>query len=182
MVAALALVLAPVAARAAASEPAPGAQPRDVFEPIDIPPPPALPKPEPPPEPEPVVEPEPEPVEPPVEGPKVLDPAHLAKIAAQRKAGIGVMAAGGAVALAGFGMTLTFTILGDKAQDMDEPVMADIEKNDSMARVGGILLASGVALVAVGGILFANANKKAEQMARIRVLPAFGGVVLSGRF
>lgn len=160
----------------------PGAEP-EMFQPVDIP---APPPPEPaPPLPEPVPPPEaappPEPV-PPVEGPSA---EQRTSIQTQRKAGLGVMGvAGGVLTAVGLGMTLTFTILGDAAQSVDEPVTKDVEHNDSLARVGGILIASGAALAAAGGIVFTNAERKANggSVARVRVVPAIGGVVLSGRF
>jgi hypothetical protein len=174
-----ALVPVPVTAKGAPPETAP-VGPDDIYEPIEIPPPP---------EPAVVPEPTPEPQAPAVEGPQParLDPEQLAKIDAQRKAGVVVMGTGGVLAAAGFGMTLAFTVLGDQAQELDEPVLEDIERNNSLTRVGGVALASGVALVAVGGILFTNANRKAEQrraeaMARVRVAPAVGGLVVSGQF
>jgi hypothetical protein len=95
------------------------------------------------------------------------------------------MAAGGVAAAAGLGMTLAFTILGDAAQRIEDPVTEDIERNDSLAQVGGILIVSGVALAAVGGVIFSNAERKAKEgsaVARVRVAPALGGLVLSGRF
>jgi hypothetical protein len=198
MATALVLVLAPVGAIAGPPNPdaeqpvspdadpvpppeTPPVAPDGIFEPIDIPAPPEQPKPEPPPAPT---------VEPasPVEVPQApADPEQLEKIQRQRKAGIAVMAAGGAVAATGFGLTLAFTLLGDRAQRVDEPEVEDIERNDSLAQAGGIVLASGVALVVVGGILFANANKKAEKRkyeatSRVRLVPAVGGLVLSGQF
>jgi hypothetical protein len=97
------------------------------------------------------------------------------------------MTTGGALATVGLSMTVAFTVLGDAAQNVEEPVLEDVERNDSLARVGGVLIASGVALGAIGGILFANAEHKGKQarqgsVARVRVVPAIGGLVLSGRF
>jgi hypothetical protein len=209
---ALALVLAPVTSVAAASSPDAASAPAtdDQFAPVEIPPPPApepppMPPPEPPPgpppapppapppspvppapPPDPIPDPIPEPIEPPAEGPRV-DHEPPAKIHTQRKAGLGVMLGGGAVATVGLGITAAFTILGDQKQGSDEPMLAEVEKANSTATVGGLILASGVAIVAIGGVVFANANRKAEKhriesMARVRVTPAFGGLVVSGRF
>jgi hypothetical protein len=132
-------------------------------------------------------DPVPEPVEPPVEGPKLANPEQLEKIQKQRRAGIAVMSAGGLVAAAGMGLTLAFTVLGDQKQSVQDPITADVEDSDLIAKFGGLVLASGVALAAVGGILFANANRKDQQrkvdaLGRIRVAPAFGGLVVSGKF
>jgi hypothetical protein len=118
--------------------------------------------------------------EPSIEGPS---PAQV-KRERMRKSGIGLMASGGAVATAGFGVVLAFTILGDQQQGEPEPVITEIEKSDALARIGGVVLASGLAVVAVGGIVFARAKREAtsSSQARVRVLPALGGVVLSGEF
>jgi hypothetical protein len=201
MSAALALVLAP--ATASAGEPAPEPDqptakptpdqqpiPEPTFPPVEIPPPQPEPEPfpEPEPEPEPTPVPGPEPIVAPIQDPPEPPgptPERLARIDTQRKAGIGVMATGGVLVTAGFGMTLAFTLLGDQAQGVEEPITEDIERNDALARGGGILLASGVALAAVGGIIFANAERKkaeAGSLARVRVMPALGGLVVSGQF
>jgi hypothetical protein len=81
-------------------------------------------------------------------------------------------------------MTLTFTILGDQAQRVDEPLTEDIARNDTLARVGGILIVSGIAAAAIGGILFSHAERKSAKgtVARVRVAPAIGGLVVSGQF
>jgi hypothetical protein len=141
---------------------------------------------------EPEPEPEPEAVVPPpvVEEPSVQEgftepsPEDRAKGKTMRKAGIGVIATGGVLAAGGLGMTLAFTILGDASQNAEDPVLEDIERHNTMAQVGGILLASGIAVVAIGGIVFARSKKKLEPQptARVRVAPALGGLVLSGQF
>ncbi|WP_217909733.1 hypothetical protein [Pseudenhygromyxa sp. WMMC2535] len=171
----------------AASEPTYGE-----IEPVEIEPPPEPEpiEPEPEPEPEPEVEPEPEPepepeVEPePEPEPVGPTPEQIAQAKTMRRAGIGLMAAGGVVSLTGLSLTIAFTALGDKAQGAETPVLEDIEKHDSSAKVGGILLASGIAVVAIGGIVFTNAKKKtkSKEEAHVRVTPALGGLVLSGKF
>jgi outer membrane biosynthesis protein TonB len=164
-------------------EPATAAPSSDpIFAPVDIPAPPPLPKPEPPPEPE------PEPIVAPVEGPPEPEgpsPEQREKIQTQRRAGIGVMSTGAMLAGAGLGMTIAMTIVGDAAQNVEDPVTGDIERSDSVAQVGGMVIVSGVALAAIGGIIFANAARKAKEnsaVANVRVAPALGGLVLSGRF
>ena len=172
---------APAEAAARAEEPTEA----PVAEPVATEP---APEPAPEPTPEPVAAPEPEPA--PVEGPKPADepPPATGKIKTQRSAGIGVMATGGAMALAGIALTLAFTVSGDKEQNKDEPDDTLIEQADKNARIGGVLVASGIAVIAIGGIVFANAAKKQRMgtTARVRVTPAVGptvgGLVLSGRF
>lgn len=189
----------------------PGSAPQDIPPPPPepTPPPEPIPPPEPVPPPEPIPPPEPTPPPQPTPPPPPTPPAvpnaepnvttqegpaeargqefeQQANIKTQRQAGVGVMAVGGGLVTVGLGMTLTFTLLGDAAQKVDEPLTEDIERNDSLARAGGIMIVSGIAAAAVGGILFANAERKAkegaESVARVRVVPALGGLVLSGRF
>jgi hypothetical protein len=176
---ALALALLPVSAKAAA--PPEAAEPiRDQFDPVPIEAAP-LPAPAPEPAPEPQPEPRPEPPPPAIEGPT---PAELTKVRTTRRASIGLMATGGSVAVVGLGVTIAFTFLAHHEQNARAPRVEDIEHSDAAARVGGILLASGIAVVAVGGILFVSARKKAESLAtaRIRVTPTIGGLAVSGRF
>ena len=112
--------------------------------------------------------------------------AEVAKIQKQRKAGIGVMAAGGVIALAGFGVTLAFTVLGDKEQRAEIPDYDVVDKHDANAKIGGVLLATGLGIIGIGGIVFVNAKKKKarydERMETVRLAPTPQGVVLSGRF
>ncbi|WP_181197540.1 hypothetical protein [Enhygromyxa salina] len=116
--------------------------------------------------------------------PGLLAPAEPASVQPWRRAGIGLLGAGGVVAGTGFGLTLAYTILGDRRQGAEDPVLADIEELDASARVGGALLAAGIAIVAVGGIIFVISKKKAgpRSGARIRLAPTFGGLVVSGQF
>jgi outer membrane biosynthesis protein TonB len=188
MSAVLVLVLVPVAVNA---EPP---SESGVFPPVDIPTPPPRPapppEPAPPPGPPPDPAPEPPPPDPsaaPVEGPpapQALSPEQRRKIQAQRWAGIGVKAVGGIVTATGLGITAAFTVVGDAAQNAEEPVTAEVERADALARVGGILIASGAALTAVGGFIFVNAERKLKEgaVARVRVAPALGGLVVSGQF
>jgi hypothetical protein len=174
----LAVALLPLAAKAAPPEPADPIV--DQFDPVPIEAPP-LPAPTPEPAPEPVPEPPPAPPPPAIEGPT---PAELTKVRTMRRASVGLMATGGSVATVGLGVTIAFTVLVRQEQNAQAPRVENIERSDSVARVGGILLASGIAVVAVGGILFSSARKKAESLttARIRVAPTIGGLAVSGRF
>jgi hypothetical protein len=81
-------------------------------------------------------------------------------------------------------VVLAFTVIGDHQQRITEPVLSDIQHSDDYARIGGILFGSGLALVAIGGILFVQSHREApsDTQARVRVLPTLGGVVLSGQF
>ncbi len=183
---ALVLAGAPLLARASApaAAPAPAEPPvtttPDVVFEITPAPEPPQPEPEPQPEPPPPELPAPEPApEATVEEP-VGPPIDLAKVRTMRKAGIGVMAAGGGVALVGLGLTIAFSALGHKAQNAEEPDVDDIEQKNAMAGVGGALVASGIAIVAIGGIVYTSAKRKAAkaEMARVRVLPSAGGLAL----
>ncbi|NJK31114.1 MAG: hypothetical protein HC927_01165, partial [Deltaproteobacteria bacterium] len=82
------------------------------------------------------------------------------------------------------GHDVAFAITGRQAQRAELPVIEDIERNNTMAQVGGAILASGLAVVAIGGSVFVIAKRRAESRttARIQVAPALGGVVVSGRF
>ncbi|KIG16173.1 hypothetical protein DB30_04891 [Enhygromyxa salina] len=98
---------------------------------------------------------------------------------------MGLLITGGVVATTGMGMTIAFTILGDQLQEREDPAIADIEQRDDMARIGGVLLVSGLAFVAAGGIVFASAARRkglTRTEARIRIAPAVGGVLVSGQF
>ncbi len=200
---ALAVALAPVspvAAGAAPPEPAAPAQPVAPAEPpapaepavpsaSDGPTDPieivAAPLPEPPPEPEPppLLEPPPPVVDEPepAVGPT---PAELAKVQSTRRAGIGIMTTGGALAVVGLGMTIAFSAVNNKELGLDDPLVSTLEQTDTMSKAGGVLLVSGLAIVAAGGIVFAVARKRAEAQtqARVNVAPAIGGLVVSGRF
>lgn len=191
MMAALALALCPGAVRAGQPEPAPMPEIDPTPVAIEAPPEPEPIEPAPAPQPIEAV-PEPPPIElppaPEVPAPIAAEegptPAEAARLEAMRKAGVGVMASGGAVAVVGLGMTVGFAIVGRQALNAEEPVSADIERSNTLAQAGGALLASGIAIVAIGGIVFATAKRKAESRttARVQVTPALGGVVVSGRF
>lgn len=193
MTALMALALVPVTAKARFEPPSDQMQPTQPIIPEPAPPPVPIPAPPPESPPEPAPPPEPIPSPPPpapvvvVEMQEVEGPATAAQrnAVAMQKAGIGLMTSGGLVATTGFAMVLTFTIIGDQQQDEEEPVIEQIEESDSVARIGGALLASGLAVVAIGGITLARGKAKAvksSSQARVRVLPALGGVVLSGEF
>jgi hypothetical protein len=166
----------------APSEAVPVEAPPAEAAPVEAAPVEATPTAEPTPEPAPAEPAATEPAAAPVEGPKPAEaPAPTGKLKTQRTAGIGVMATGGVVALGGIALTLAFTVIGDKQQSEDVPVVADIEQSDKNARIGGIMLASGVVVLAIGGIVFANAVKKARAgttLARVRVAPSATGLAL----
>jgi len=92
-----------------------------------------------------------------------------------KRIGGGVMIGGGIVAAAGLGLTIGFTAKVNKLENEYAPI-EDVDSADRLATVGGILIASGLALVAVGGIVHRRGSK------RLEVSPALGGVVFSGRF
>jgi hypothetical protein len=130
---------------------------------------------------EPTAEVQPEPEAEPEQAP---DPEPRTSSPARRKAGIGLMATGGVLAASGLGVTIAFTVLGDRQQNAADPQLDEIERMNSNAQIGGILLASGIAIVAIGGAVFATRNKKLERraVARLRVAPTLGGLVVSGQF
>jgi len=101
-----------------------------------------------------------------------------------RKTGSGLMIGGGVVAVAGLVTTIAFTAVGDRHQSAEQPVLDDVERANTGAQIGGITLASGIAIVAIGGIVFVRGKRLLEpqRVAHLRVVPALGGVVVSGRF
>ncbi len=107
--------------------------------------------------------------------PAPLTPQEIAAATKLKKIGGGVMIGGGAVAAAGFGLTLAFTLKVRKLEGDNAPI-EDIDSADKLSMVGGILLASGIAVVAIGGIIHRKGSK------RLEVQPTLGGLVLSGRF
>ncbi len=112
-------------------------------------------------------------------------PEQQAQTRTRRKIGLGLMIGGGVVSTAGIGLTLAYTVVGDRLQRAPQPVLADVERANTITQVGGVLLASGIVVVAVGGIIFTkygHTKAKARPMARVRVAPALGGLVVSGRF
>jgi hypothetical protein len=111
-------------------------------------------------------------------------PEERARGQVLRKTGTGLLITGGVAAASGLGLTIAFTVIGDRRQGLSDPVLEDVEQAHRVAQVGGILLASGLAIVAVGGFIFARGKNKMEPqpIARIRVTPAFGGLVVSGQF
>ncbi|MFO7562944.1 MAG: hypothetical protein R6X02_09910 [Enhygromyxa sp.] len=222
VIAALALTLAPLGARAELAptqnaeqqggeppEPVPvEPEPIEVVPPEPEPPEPAPPDPEPlepePPDPEPIeiIPPEaapevPPPTAEPVEAPpepsveelipqmfRDPTPEERARGQTMRRAGIGIMGAGGVIAVTGFGLTIAYTVIGDRREAVADPVLAEVEQADKVAQVGGILLASGIAAATIGGIIYTRGQRQLEPrpLARLRVSPAFGGLVVSGQF
>lgn len=134
-------------------------------------------------------EPQPE-AEAPVEGP--APPAPSVETVAEpvvepskgpvlRKAGIGLLAAGGVLAVGGLSLTIAYTVRGDLREDLEDPVFADIERMNRISQMGGLVLVSGLAIVGIGGILFVK-GKTSRPVAQLRFTPSLGGLVVSGRF
>lgn len=167
--------------------------PAEPMEPVPIEPPPVPAPAETPPEPEQPVAP-PEATQPPPQPPSpaldipvtVRDPTPEERRRSQilRKTGTGLLVTGGVIAASGLGLTIAYTVIGDRREALENPVLEDIEQANELARVGGILLASGIAAIAIGGVVFSRGKKLGEPqpIARIRVTPSLGGVVLSGQF
>jgi hypothetical protein len=111
-------------------------------------------------------------------------PEERARGRTMRRTGLGLMAAGGAVGVIGLGLTIAFTIVGDRREAVADPVLTEIERADKVAQVGGVALASGLVVAAAGGIVFSLGNRELQPrpVARLCVSPAIGGVVVSGQF
>lgn len=111
-------------------------------------------------------------------------PIERARGLVLRRTGTGLMAGGGIIAAGGLGLTIAYTVIGDQRQALDTPVLADIEQAAKVAQIGGALLASGIAVIAIGGVIFSRGKRlgQPQPIARIRVTPAFGGLVVSGQF
>ena len=123
------------------------------------------------------------------------------------------MIAGGVVAAIGFGLAIGFTLkskslrrdgyaLAEESERLDCSRMVDVSSEckalsdritdtadqgnraNRNSVIGGLALAGGVAIVAIGGILYNVGVRKLRPVnsARLRVSPAWGGLVLSGRF
>lgn len=164
-------------------------------------------EPEPPAEP-PVAAPGPEPAP---AAPAPTPPADTRKAKELRNAGIGTMIAGGVVSLVGFGMTIGYTVKGtgyekelitaednyqkddcsrkpsSKCDDLEakrDDIRNGIEKTNDMTRISGGLLAGGLLVIAVGGILYRIGVKRMTNadIARVRISPTIGGLSISGRF
>jgi hypothetical protein len=86
------------------------------------------------------------------------------------------------IAVGGLGVTLAFTVVGDQRQAVADPIQAGIDQANRITQAGGALLATGLALVAVGGVLFTRSRARPRTTARVHVTPAWGGLVVSGRF
>lgn len=139
-------------------------------------------------------------------------PVDLGKANKMRKSGSATMIAGGAIAVVGFGLTLGFTLRGNKAENdlvdaedryqkedcsrMDsgqcdqltaerDAIRDKITGSDNLTKIAGGVLAAGLIIAAAGGIVFRLGMKRintANETARLRVSPTFGGLSLSGRF
>lgn len=197
---------------APAPEPAPSPDP-GAWNPTGEPPPvEAAPPTEPAPPAEPAP-PEPETAAPPPASPPppALTPADTAQAQKMRNAGAGTMIAGGIVTLAGFAVTLGFTLRGNKLEkdlvgaedayqlgdcsrvtsgdcpsltaNRDE-IRQGILDADRMTAVGGGILAGGILVTAIGGIIYRVGVRRLTNadVARVRVSPTFGGLSISGRF
>lgn len=99
-------------------------------------------------------------------------------------AGLGLTATGGAITATGLGLAITYTILGDREEDEADPDFAQVRRMATISQAGGVLIASGLAFAAVGGVILARTRAKMLQLEgrRVFLTPTIGGVVLSGRF
>lgn len=107
--------------------------------------------------------------------PAPLTPQQIAAAKRLKVIGGGVMVGGGVVAAAGLGLTIGFTSKVNKLT-ADMAAVEEIDKASTLSNIGGVLIASGIAILAVGGIIHRRGSK------RLEVQPTLGGVVLSGRF
>ncbi|MCB9707078.1 MAG: hypothetical protein H6711_34875 [Myxococcales bacterium] len=199
---------APAPAEAPAAEgPAPAEAPAaEAPAPIEAP----APEPEPEPEAAPLA-PAPAPAaEGPIEQPPApMSPAARAKAEDLRRAGKITIGAGGVLGAAGLIVMVGYTIQGHRlANDLilaQEEVQKNncsrgenaercgllnaqvtgiegrIESADSTTRMGGFLLLGGVAVAAVGGVLYGLGTKRLKRSEFV-LAPSVGGAVLSGRF
>lgn len=148
----------------------------------------------------------------PAPGPAPLTPVDLDKAKGLRRAGLGTMITGGVIALGSFATTLAFTIRGTRLEqdlisaednyqlgncsstdsskcdglkaDRDQ-IRDGIISADRTARITGGILAGGLLITAIGGIVYRVGMKRlsnADNLSRVRVSPTFGGLMLSGRF
>lgn len=148
----------------------------------------------------------------PAPAPAPMAPVDVDKAKGLRKAGVGTMAAGGVLALGGFVATLAFTLRGNKLEQdlitaegnyqIDNCSSTDSSKCDGLkadrdqirdgilgadrnARITGGVLAGGLLITAIGGIIYRVGMKRlsnADNVSRVRVSPSFGGLTISGRF
>jgi hypothetical protein len=138
-------------------------------------------------------------------------PVDTVKANKLRRAGSGVMITGGAIALAGFAMTLAFTLRGNKfekdlitvegnysSEDCSrgggsqcdaltaqrQETRDGIANSDRYTKISGGILAAGILVAAIGGIVYRRGMKQlgTANISRLRVSPTFGGLSLSGRF
>lgn len=138
-------------------------------------------------------------------------PVDTVKANKLRRAGSAVMITGGAVALAGFAMTLAFTLRGNKFEKdlitiegnyatencsrgggkgcdaltaQRQETRDGILDSDRYAKISGGILAAGILVAAIGGIVYRRGMKQlgTAQTARLRLSPTLGGLSLSGRF
>lgn len=148
---------------------------------------------------------------PPSPEPPPAAPIDTVKANKLRRAGAGVMITGGAIAFAGFALTLVFTLRGNKfekdligieGQYQQENCSRDggsqcdaltaqrqdtrdgILNSDHYTKISGGILGAGILVTAIGGIVYRRGMKQlgTANTARIRVSPTFGGLTLSGRF
>lgn len=172
------------------AEPGPAAQPGPVAEPVVAPEPVPEPTPEPVPEPAAAPEPTPEPVpaepapvvaEAPEPGPsvQVLEQGKLARRRARAE-----LVTGGVLLGLGLGGVAAMTVGLLQKSGADDLGAKSLARADSMiaagAASGAMGLAMGIALL-VEGARDRKAARSAE-VARVRVAPTLGGLVLSGRF
>jgi tetratricopeptide (TPR) repeat protein len=140
-------------------------------------------------------EPEPEPEPEPAAAAPPADPGKPAKIA-----GLTLIGLGGATFLAGAGVGAAFGLKGlqlrdDLTTNMCSMASAKCDeireqgaKANTLTIVGWAALGGGGAVLAVvGAVLYVKGRKKtaswrADEQARLRVLPTWGGLTLQGRF
>lgn len=171
------------------------------------------PEPEPAPAPQAEPEPEPEPAAAAPIGPEPPPAAPVDAAGAQRlrTSGVGTMIAGGVISLVGFGMTLGLTVRGNKlerdlvgaeeAYQIDDcsrvasaecdrltrerdDIRDGILKADRLTAISGGILAGGLLVTAIGGIIYRVGVRRLTDahVARVRVSPSFGGLSISGSF
>jgi len=138
-----------------------------------------------------------------------MSPKERAKAEKLRRAGGFTMATGGVIGLVGIALTIGYTSRGNifdkELNQAREQFTAEncsrqpgkascdaitanvgtvedkVAAADNAARYSGIAVLSGLAVVAVGGVLYRLGTKRLKRSEFV-LAPSFGGAVLSGRF